>query len=813
MSTLLTDLRYAVRVLLKKPGFTAIAVMTLALGIGLNTAVFSAIEAMILRPLAGVRDADRLVQLYRTYPGGFDYGSNSIPHYLDIRERATDVFSGVAGWDYAPISLSSGGETQRVMGQIVSANFFSVLGVGAERGRVFVSEEDRSPGAHPVTVLSHAAWQGLFGGDPRIVGRTVTLNGLRYTIIGVAPADFKGPLPLAPPTLWVPLMQIGQIVPGGAERLTARGSNSMRLLARLGDGVTVDQARDRMKAVVTAMREQHPQHYEDSGILLVPQSDAGIHPQFRAAQIGMSSVVMAVVVMLLLIACVNVANLFLARAGDRAREMAVRLSLGAQRGQLVRQLLTESLVFATVAGAAGLLLAWWAVDLANGIRLPIDVPFDPDLRLSVPVLLFTLGLSLVTGMLFGLAPALQSTKPALVPALKGASASGGPRSRTSRALVVAQMALSIILLVCAGLFLRNIRAAMTIDKGFTSDNLLLAAVDPGLQGYSRARTEEFYRRLGERLRAAPGVRAVAFGEMVPLSLADQQRGVSIPGYTPSANENMSIDYNVVGPDYFEAMGIRMLSGRGITAQDDSVAPGAVVVNRQFARRFFGGANPVGRTVHADGRDFTVVGLVPDGKYRTLGEEPRAYLYFPQAQLWEPSMIVHVRTTGDPGALAPVVRAEVAALDRDLPVSNLRTMNNHLGISLLPARLAGSVLGIFGALGLLLAAVGMYGVMSYSVAQRRREIGIRVAIGAARSQVLSLVMGQGLKLAALGTVIGLAGALGGWRLVRGMLYGATGIDVVTFVGVPAMLIVVAALATWLPARRAAAVDPMISLREE
>ena len=388
MSTLLTDLRYAVRVLLKKPGFTAIAVLTLALGIGLNTAVFSAIEAMILRPLPGVRDADRLVQLYRTYPGGFDYGSNSVPHYLDIRERATDVFSGVTAWDYAPISLSSGGETQRVMGQIVSANFFSVLGVSAERGRVFVSEEDRSPGAHPVTVLSHAAWQGLFGGDPQIVGQTVTLNGLRYTIIGVTPADFTGPLPLAPPTLWVPLMQIGQIVPGGAERLTERGSNSMRLLARLGDGVTVDQARDRMKAVVTAMREQHPQHYEDSGILLVPQSDAGIHPQFRAAQVGMSSVVMAVVVMLLLIACVNVANLFLARAGDRAREMAVRLSLGAQRGQLVRQLLTESLVFAAVAGAAGLLLAWWAVDLANGIRLPIDFPFDPGLRLSVPVLLF-----------------------------------------------------------------------------------------------------------------------------------------------------------------------------------------------------------------------------------------------------------------------------------------------------------------------------------------------------------------------------------------------------------------------------------------
>ena len=324
--------------------------------------------------------------------------------------------------------------------------------------------------------------------------------------------------------------------------------------------------------------------------------------------------------------------------------MAVRLSLGARRSQLIKQLLTESLVFAVISGAAGLFLAWWAIGLANQIQLPTDFAFDPDLRLSVPVLSFTLALSLVTGVVFGLAPALQSTKPALVPALKGAGTSGGPRSRASRTLVVAQMALSIVLLASAGLFLRNIRTAMAIDKGFSSENLLLAAIDPGLQGYGRARAEELYRRLGERLRAMPNVRGVAFAEMVPLSLSDQQRGVSIPGYTPSPNENLSIDYNVVGADYFETMGIPLLSGRAITAADDSAAQGAIVVNEQFARRFFAGANPIGRIVEADDRDFTVVGLVPNGKYRTLGEEPRAYIYFPQAQLWEPSMVVHVRTS-------------------------------------------------------------------------------------------------------------------------------------------------------------------------
>ena len=813
MSTFLTDLRYAIRVLLKKPGFTSIAVLTLALGIGLNTAVFSAIEALTLRHLPGVRDDARLVQLYRTYPGNFNYGSNSIPHYLDVRERAADVFSGVTAWTYVPLSVSSGGQTQRLMGAVVSANFFSVLGVGAQLGRTFVSEEDATPGAHPVAVVSHGTWQTLFGGDPTIVGRVVTLNGNRYTIVGVTAADFKGAVPMVPPTFYVPLMQLGQIMPEGRATLERRGSNFMRTLARLNDGVSIAQAQARMKTIVRAMREQHPRDYEGSEVLLVGQTDAGLHPQFRSAQVGLSSVVMAVVVMLLLIACVNVANLFLARAGDRAREMAVRLSLGAQRSQLIRQLLTESLVFSVVSGAAGLLLAWWTIGLANGIRLPIDFAFDPDLRLSVPVLLFTLGLSLVTGILFGLAPALQSTKPALVPALKGTAASGGPRSRASRTLVVAQMALSIVLLVSAGLFLRNVRAAVAIDKGFVSDNLLLAAVDPGVQGYDRTRTEEFYRRLEERLRAQPNVKAVGFAVNVPLGLSDQQTGVSIAGYTPSANENMTIDYNVVTPGYFDAMGIPLLSGRALMTEDDSAAQGAVVVNQQFARRFFDGASPLGRTIRASGRDFTVVGLVRDGKYRSLGEPPRAYIYFPQAQRWNAGMIAHIKTTGDPSTLVPIVRSEVAALDADLPVSNVRTMDSHLGISMLPARLAGTTLGIFGALGLLLAAVGMYGVMSYSVSQRRREIGIRVAIGAARSQVLGLVMRQGLRMVGIGTAIGLVGALLGARLVRGMLYGETGIDVVTFVGVPIVLIGVAAFAIWFPAQRAARVDPMVALRGE
>jgi predicted permease len=493
--------------------------------------------------------------------------------------------------------------------------------------------------------------------------------------------------------------------------------------------------------------------------------------------------------------------------------MAVRLSLGAGRARLVRQLLTESMVFSLLAGAAGVGLAWVVIGLLNHIPFPAEVRIDPDLRLSIPVLLFSLGVSLFTGVLFGLAPALQSTRPHLVSALKGESSSGGSRSRMSRTLVVAQMALSLVLLVCAGLFLRNLRAATSIDKGFTSDNLLVASVDPALQGYERARTVEFYRRLVERVRELPGVTSVGLGEVIPLSLGSQQRSVEVPGYTPAPNERMSIDYNIVTPGYFEAMGIPLARGRGFTAQDDSTAPRVAVVNQRFADRFWPGQNAVGKQFRQGNQPVTVIGVVRTGKYSTLGEKPLAYAYYPQAQLWNSAMNIHVRTATDPASIAPRLRAEVAALDENLPISSVRTMNDLMGVALLPARLAGSVLGVFGLLGLVLAAVGMYGVMSYSVAQRTREIGIRMAVGAASGQVVSLVVRQGVTLVLLGAGIGLAGALGASQLVRGMLYGGSALDPLTFIGVPLVLLGVAMLAIWIPARRAATVDPMVALRME
>ena len=812
MRTLLDDLRFAARQLRRNPLFTGVAVVTLALGIGLNTAVFAAVEALLLRPLPGVREPDRLVQLFRAHPE-FEFGANSIPHFVDVRERAADVFDGATAWNFVQLHLSAGGRTQRIVGQMVSADYFHVLGVPIERGRPFVPEEDRQPGAHQVAVISDGAWRSMFGGDPEVVGREVVLNGHAYTIVGVAPRGFRGTAPVVDVAMWVPMMQIAQIMPGAAGALEARGRSFMNVQARLRPGVTVQQARDRMETLTAQLRELYPGHYEEWGIRLIPQSEAGINPQWRDAQVGLSTVIMGVVVMLLLIACVNVANLFLARARDRWREMAVRLSLGAARSRLIRQLLTESVLFAVIAGAVGIALAWGVITALNGIRLPIDIPISPDLRLSGPVLLFTTAIALGTGILFGLAPALQATKPALVPALKGESPAGGARSRVSRALVVAQMALSLVLLVGAGLFLRNLRAATEIDKGFEAEGQVIASVDPGLQGYDRARGEAFFRELTDRLRAIPAVRAVGLAEMVPLGLGSQQTGVSIPGYEPSPNENMSLDYNIVGPGYFAAMGIPLLQGREFTRSDDTTAAGAIIVNQRFVERYLRGAEPIGRTVRASGRDLAIVGVVPTGKYRTLGEDPLPYYYLPHGQFWNSAMTIHIRTAGDPTSIVPLLRAQVRALDADLPLADVSTMTSYLGITLLPARLAGTVLAVFGLLGLVLAAVGMYGVMAYGVAQRRREIGIRVAIGAASGQVVRLLMRQGLALVALGAVIGLAGALGAWRVVRGMLYGATGPDVLTFVLVPATLLAVAALAIWIPARRAAAVDPVTALRSE
>jgi len=813
MGNLRKDVRFGFRMLAKNPLFTAAAVLTLALGIGLNAAVFSAVHAMLFRHLPEVRNDEELVQLYRSWPGDVLYGSNSIPHYQDLRDRVEAFDGQVAAWTFVPLSVSTDGKSERVLGKMVSANFFDVLGAAPLLGRGFLREEAVDPGAHRVIVLGHSFWQTRFGGDPAVVGRTVTLNGQSWTVVGVAREGFQGAMPMIDPSVYAPLMMQRELIPG-YDFIDARGSNWMNVVARLAPGITVERARQNLDAVLLQLREELPDHYEEVGIHLVPQREAGIHPMLRSAQVGMSTLVMVVVAFLLLIACINVANLFLARAGERRTEMGIRLSIGAGRGRIITQLLTESMLFSTIAGATGLLLAFWAIDVANSLSLPIDFPIRFDLSVDRSVLLFTLGLSVLTAIVFGLAPALQASKPEMVSALKGEASHGpGGSSRLIGALVVAQTALSVLLLISATLFLRGLQSATTIDKGFDEENLLIASVDPGLQGYDRERAEVFYRELRLGLEALPGVQAVGFAHRVPLTLSNSDEGVSIPGYEPAPDENMSIRYNEVTPGYFAAMGITLLAGRAFNEADDGDAAPVIVVNKHFADRFWPGEDAVGKIVRAGGADREVIGVVPTGKYFSLGEEPTDFMYLAQAQEWTFAMAIHVRTAGDPGSLAPLVRREVERLDAAMPVADLRTMSSQLGVALFPARLGGATLGVFGILGVILAAVGVYSVMAYSVSQRVREIGIRVALGANHGNVVGMVMRKGMTLVGVGVVLGLGAAVGAGRLMAGLIYGVSAVDPITFLGVPGLLCCVALLATFFPARRAAALDPMRALRAE
>jgi predicted permease len=662
-------------------------------------------------------------------------------------------------------------------------------------------------------MISHDFWQTRYAGERDVLGRALTVNGHPYEIIGVLPPEFRGVIPILKADVWVPLMMQREFMPG-MDRLERRGNNFMQVIARLRPGVTPDLAQAGLDALTLQLREEMPEDYQEGEMLLFPQSEVVIAPEMRNAALGMSGVMMGVVGLLLLIACVNVANLFLARAQDRKKEMGVRLALGASRRRIVAQLLTESLVFSLVAGAAGLLLAFFAVKGASRITLPIDMPHSFDLAINLPVLLFSISVALTAGVLFGLAPALQASRPDLVTALKGEISAEGVRgSRTSRALVVGQMALSFVLLISAGLFIRNLAAATEVDKGFNADHLLVAAMDPSRQGYERERTEQFYRELLDRVRAYPGVTAAALGEQVPLGFSSSDTSVEIPGYDPTPGERMSIRYNRVSPGYFEAMGIPLLHGRAFTEEDGADAPGAIIVNQHFADRFWPGENPIGKQVSSAGMDRTVVGVVPTGKYGSLGEAPMDHQYFPLAQSWGAGTYLHVRTAGEPEAFLGPLREMVRSLDPDLPIFDVKTMNNHLGIALMPARLAGIVLGAFGVLGLILASVGIYGVMAYSVAQRTREIGIRVAIGANRGDVTSMVMRQGFRLVLTGGVLGLLGALGASQLIKSLLITGRGVDPVSFVAVPLLLAAVAMVATYLPARKAATVDPVRALKHE
>lgn len=806
------DIRFGVRMLRKRPGFTLIAVLTLSLGIGANTAIFSLVNTALLRPLP-IAQPERFVALSNSAAGRL-FPTFSYPNYKDIRDR-TEVFSGLLAYRFAPLSLSHDGINERLWGYVVTGNYFDVLGIKPTLGRLISLDDDRTRGGHPVTVISHQCWQQRFGGSPEIIGKNVIANGRSFTVIGIAPPGFFGTEIIAAPELWFPMMMQAQLE-SGDDWLDRRGSENLFVQGSLKPGVRLAQAQAAIDTVAAQLEREFPNNNEGRRVLLT--QPGLMNGTMRAPVLGFASVLMVVVGLVLLLACANLANLLLARATERRREMAVRLALGAKRFQLVRQLLIESVLLACAGGALGCLLAWWLTGLAAAYKPPMDVPANFALHLDQRVLLFAFVLSIVTGVVFGLLPALQATKTNLVSALKDEASFGTYRSSWLRnSLIVFQVALSLVLLIGGGLMVRALQQAETIPLGFEPNNAIAVSFDLRLQGYDAAQGREAEKRLLERVRALPGVKAAGIADLVPVDLHFSSSSVFIEGQPLERTVNTPRAFsNRVTPGYFGAMQTRIVQGREFAEQDNEQAPRVVIVNETFARRFWSNESPLHKRFRLGGAEsplLEIIGVAQDGKYAGINEDPKSFVYRPlwQARLSSSSLIV--RAEAEPQLLLAAVRRELQQLDPQLPIASAKTMTEHMSLPLLPARLAASVLGSFGLLALALAAIGLYGVMAYSVTQRTRELGIRIALGAQVRDIHKLVVGQGVKLALVGIALGLMVSLAVMRLMKNLLFGVSATDPLTFVVIGGVLLSVALLACYLPARRATKVDPLTALRHE
>jgi predicted permease len=818
MRSLWQDLRYSARILLKNPGFTLVAVLTLALGIGANTAIFSLIDTVLLKTLP-VKNPEQLVTLTSVRSAGKQRIPFSYPNFHDLRER-NQVFKEIFAFDGLALNLSEGGQTERVSGQLVSGNFFSGLGVKPFLGRVFSADDDKLPGAHPLAILGHKFWQRRLASDPNVIGRTIQLNGYPFTVVGISPPGFFGVEVGSAPEVWVPFMMQPQLS-NGDDRLRMRGVLRIGIMARLNPGVSVRQAQIATDLLNQQISKEAPginarmrdyllgQHIE-----LVPASKglSSLRSQFKQPLL----ILMGMVGLVLLIACANVANLLLARAATREKEIAVRMALGASRSRLARQLLTESLLLAFLGALLGLLFASWATDLL--VNLVAQSRFTLELQPDLRVLSFNLGITVLTGTLFGLAPTIQATRPDLTPALKNETptlAGGGSRFELRKILVVAQVALSLLLLVGAGLFVRTLQNLQELDLGFRADKVLLLSIDPGLNGYQPDQTRNFYAQLIERVKTLPGVQSASLADH-PLLGGASIDGLSIEGYQPGPGQDMSTTTKKVTPGFFDTMGIPLLLGRDFSASDGPGAPKVVIINETLARSFWGKENPIGKRIGVGIKipDSEIIGVIKDTKYRFLKERIPRTVYLPySAGRRTAEATLHVRTAGEPKDLIAAIRHETQALDQNLPLYNVRTFIDLRAEAMSQERIIATLSSVFGLLALLLASIGLYGVMAYAVARRTREIGIRLALGAQNRDVLKLVIRQGMALVAVGLAIGLAGALVLTRFIAGQLYGVGTNDPATFATISLLLTAVALVACYLPARRATKVDPMIALRSE
>jgi predicted permease len=814
VSTLVTDTRYALRMLRRSPVFTIVVVLVISLGIGAVTTIFSAANAFLFKPLPGASDPSRLVGIDRietVSPGG---AQATYPYYTFLRDRARTL-TGVAAWAKTDLTITVGDAGHTVYGNLVSGNFFSVLGVRPALGRFFVPEEDATPLTHPVIVVSHEFWRGAFGGDSSAIGRTVHVNGAAFTVIGVAPPGFRGVFTPLVTSAWVPLMMQPRIRP--KRSLESVSMSWLWTFGRLADGVSRETARQELLALTAARIAQgvEPEWLrKNNGIRLIGLT--GLPDDARKAMLAFTGVLLGVSFLVLLIASVNVAAMLSARAVARQHEMAIRVALGAGRLRLVRQLLTESVVLFALGAAGGLAFALGATWLLERIPLPDSVPLSLDLAPDGRVFAFALLVSLATGLVFGLAPALRAARQDVTSRLRNDARTGdGRRSVTGNVLIVGQLALSLVLLVSAGLLLRALDRGSRVETGYAMDGVATTMLKAESWGYDDAKARMFYRTLRERVAALPGVTDVSYANGLPLQMDNVNARIQLDDApVPSGAEGeggIRVNMSVVDAGYFATLKIPVMAGREFVRRDDDAAPMVAVVNETMARRHWPRGSAVGHTFLSTGKRFTIVGVARDAKYSSLTEETPEAVYFAIDQSVLDDHVLLVRAAGGASTVAAAIQEAVHALDPGLPRPAVIALRQATSIALLPQRVAAAVTGSLGLLGLLLAAAGLYGIISYSVSRRAREIGVRMALGARRIDVERMVVRSGMRLAATGVAIGLVLALGASRLLVAFLYGVSPLDLPTFIATSSLFVFVAFVASYLPARRAAAADPLVALR--
>lgn len=823
MDELRRDIRYGLRSLLGAPGFTLVALVTIALGIGVNSTIFSLVNAVLFRPLP-VEAPDELVNVYGHTATSSAHETLSYPNFLDYRER-TETLSGMMAHTNFFAALSIRGSSELVVGEIVSRDYFRVLGVQPALGRGFTPEEFAGPGSGPVAILSHPFWESRFGADPEAIGRTLRLNGTTYTVVGVAPEGFGGMFPAVTAQMWIPVSMVETVDPlgnqrnsggGGAGFLEQRGRHFLWVRGRRKPGVPVGRVRAEMETIAARLSREYPEENERERVTVVATNDVAINPDFDGAVAPAGMVLLGAVGLVLLVACANLANMTLARASSRRRELALRHTLGAEHGRLVRQLLTESLMLALAGGVVAMGLAYGLARLIARFQPPLPIEMGLDIAPDWRVLVFTLLVAGVTGLAFGLLPAWRAARPDLVPALKGTSEGDGPRTPWSlgNALVVAQVAVSVVVLVAGALLARSLGAAGRVELGYDIDRTAYLSLAMEMNGYGPDETGPFIEEATRRIEALPQVESVGLASRIPLSLNNNGFGVFIEGHQASADSRPYImDGAYVDERYFEALDLRILAGRGIEESDRDEGARVAVVTRTMADRYWPDREAVGREFRTswDGEPYRIVGVVQDYKVDTPGESPKPYLHLPLRRNPGYANFL-VRTTGPAAASVRTLEGELRAIDPDLVFLATGTARDLADVRLFPIQAGAWLIGIFGVLALVIAAVGLYGVVAYSVSRRSREIGIRKAIGAESGSVVGMVLREGMALVAVGAGIGVLLAAAGARVLSSVLF-VGALDPASFGLAVGALGAVAALANWVPAHRASRVDPMVALRAE